>query len=281
MTRKRGTNNEKEARAKERIRRKIQEEVESKVRERIKEIKRIEAAKELQVIRKNHQRTQPIGQSQSFLFYPNPRQSAQQFIKTNGSLYNRWLSSRYVSQTSFYVRKFHSNDRESEKSALMEALTSSIVSLRADTSIDIDVSTMYGACFLGDGFPNFMRDLLKGLFPTLCHRLFRNFRLNETKAFKSNLFARFNFVWGETRDPSPSLPRLTVTLRRAEQPLRPASISLIANEAWVEDRLLDIQARAGNGHLALAMSQHRRLGRDSPLAKLDREMLLAVVAFLS
>jgi hypothetical protein len=54
------------------------------------------------------------------------------------------------------------------------------------------------------GFPTFIRDLLKVLFPTLRHRLFRNYQDADSVT---------NFVWGDTRDRSTSVPRLTVSRR--------------------------------------------------------------------
>ena len=42
----------------------------------------------------------------------------------------------------------------------------------------------------------------------------------------------------------------------------------------------DLCACVGNGNLALAMSQHQRLGRDSWLGKLTKETLRGVVSFL-
>lgn len=234
-----------------------------------KEMRRLAAARELQVVRQHPAMTK------HFLFYHTPRQSAEEFLKTTG-----WLSNR------FSQHLLCQEMLELENSGLVEALTSAIVGLRAETPVDVDVSrqAMIGydhlrACFLGVGFSNFVQDLLKRFYPPLSHRLFRKVHLSEDY-FKSQRVNSFIFLWGDTRDRSPSVPRLTVTLRISESP-QEASITFIANEAWVYDRLSDVRACIGSGHIALAMSQHPRLGRDSPLAKLDRELLLAVVAFLS
>jgi hypothetical protein len=255
---------EAEAKKNEREKRLLERDSEREEQERRKEMKRQAAARELQVVR------QQPAMTKHFLFYHTPRQSAEEFLKTTG-----WLSNRYSPEM-----------LKLENSGLVEALTSTIVGLRAETPVDIDVSrqAMFGfghlrACFLGVGFPNFVQDLLKRFYPPLRHRLFRNVHLSEDR-FKSQRVNRFIFLWGDTRDRSPSVPRLTVTLRISESPQQ-ASITFIANEAWVDDRLSDVRACIGSGHIALAMSQHPRLGRDSPLAKLDRELLLAVVDFLS
>lgn len=257
MKRKRETEAKKNEREKERLlkRDKAREEQASR-----KEMKRLAAARELQVVR------QQLVMTQHFLFYHTPRLSAEEFLKTNTG----WLSSRYSEEL-----------LESENSGLMEALTCTIVGLRADTRVEIDVTrqAMLGACFLGVGFPNFVRDLLKRFYPPLRHRLFRNVHIRES-GFGTQRVDKFIFLWGDTRDRSPSVPTLIVTLRFSEYPQQ-ASITFTANEAWVDDRLSDVRACIGSGHIALAMSQHPRLGRDSPLAELDYEVLRKVVAFLS
>lgn len=257
MKRKRETEAKKNEREKERLlkRDKAREEQASR-----KEMKRLAAARELQVVR------QQLVMTQHFLFYHTPRLSAEEFLKTNTG----WLSSRYSEEL-----------LESENSGLMEALTCTIVGLRADTRVEIDVTrqAMLGACFLGVGFPNFVRDLLKRFYPPLRHRLFRNVHIRES-GFGTQRVDKFIFLWGDTRDRSPFVPTLIVTLRFSEYPQQ-ASITFTANEAWVDDRLSDVRACIGSGHIALAMSQHPRLGRDSPLAELDYEVLRKVVAFLS
>lgn len=258
MKRKRETEAKKNEREKERLlkRDKAREEQASR-----KEMKRLAAARELQVVR------QQLVMTQHFLFYHTPRLSAEEFLKTNTG----WLSSRYSEEELL----------ESENSGLMEALTCTIVGLRADTRVEIDVTrqAMLGACFLGVGFPNFVRDLLKRFYPPLRHRLFRNVHIRES-GFGTQRVDKFIFLWGDTRDRSPFVPTLIVTLRFSEYPQQ-ASITFTANEAWVDDRLSDVRACIGSGHIALAMSQHPRLGRDSPLAELDYEVLRKVVAFLS
>ena len=45
--------------------------------------------------------------------------------------------------------------------------------------------------------------------------------------------------------------------------LSPPTISFIGNQIWADDQLGDLCACVGSGNLALAMSQHPQLGRDS------------------
>jgi hypothetical protein len=122
--------------------------------------------------------------------------------------------------------------------------------------------------FLSVGFPNFIKDLLICTFPTLRNRLFR----------RSGLLSGSNlhqFIWGDCRDLS--VPTILATLERSH----PAYIRLTVNERWADDRRGDLFACVGSGNLALAMSLHPRLGRDSWLGKLTSESLRVVVSFLS
>jgi hypothetical protein len=122
--------------------------------------------------------------------------------------------------------------------------------------------------FLSVGFPNFIKDLLICTFPTLRNRLFR----------RSGLLSGSNlhqFIWGDARDLS--VPAILATLERSH----PAYIRLTVNKRWADDRRGDLFACVGSGNLALAMSLHPRLGRDSWLGKLTSESLRVVVSFLS
>ena len=221
-----------------------------------KEMKRLDAARKLQEYRHSPD------MAPYFLFYYTTRLRAEEFLKKN-----QWLSSRNI------------KDSESEHSRFLEALASTIIGLQPSILVEIDVSRQarFGARFVDTGFQNFIRDMLKCFFPTLRHNLFRVYQPIE---FKHDRFTRtFIYLWGNSLDRSPSVPRLTVSLCGVDQ--QKVSITFIANKAWVDDRQEDIRVLVGNGRTALAMSQHHRLGQDSLLAKLDLEVLLKVVALLS
>ena len=228
-----------------------------------KEMKRLGAAMELQLVR------QKLTKTQLFLFYHTPRQSAEELLKTKGWLISRnWMPYKEI--------------LASANPGLIRDLTDAIVGLEANKPVAIDVSLQwsYEALFLGIGFPNFVRDLLKRFYPPLRARHFRTLRDTEDiPGDNIERVDRFFFIWGDTRYRSPSVPTLTVTLLITTK--AKASITFIANQAWVDDRHSDVRACTGSGHLALAMSQHPRLGGDSPLGKLGNDVLHKVVAFLS
>lgn len=176
-----------------------------------------------------------------------------------------WLSSR--------SEKEPVSDEDMHR--LAEVLTSTLVGLHIDTPADIDVSVHFirGSAFLvSSGFPNFIRDLLKSLFPTLRHCLFRNYQ-NPSKETV--------FVWGETRDRSSFVPRLTVSCRfkkdRNYTEFSKALITFKANAAWIRDRENDIRFCDEDWILAILMSTHPRLGRNSCLFRLDKELIATIV----
>ena len=57
-------------------------------------------------------------------------------------------------------------------------------------------------------------------------------------------------------------------------------ITFLANAAWVENRAMDLRDTVGRGNLAIAMSQHPRLGRESKLRQLIGEILRFIVTLL-
>ncbi len=86
-------------------------------------------------------------------------------------------------------------------------LTSTLIGLKNDTPAEIVVSEHFrrGSTFIvSTGLPTFIRELLKVLFPTLRHRISRNYQDADNVT---------NFVWGDTRDRSIFIPRLTVSRR--------------------------------------------------------------------
>lgn len=174
---------------------------------------------------------------------------AEEFLKTT-----TWLSSRSTTEPV----------ADADIQELAGLLTSTLIGLKDDTPAEIDVSEHLrrGSAFMvSRGFPTFIRDLLRVLFPTLRHRLFRNYQDADSVT---------NFVWGDTRDRSTSVPRLTVSRRHG------GLITFKANEAWIEDREKDIRA-CDLWIIAIAMSQHPRLGRESLLRSLDLELLITIV----
>ena len=174
---------------------------------------------------------------------------AEEFLKTT-----TWLSSRSTTEPV----------ADADIQELAGLLTSTLIGLKDDTPAEIDVSEHLrrGSAFMvSRGFPTFIRDLLKVLFPTLRHRLFRNYQDADSVT---------NFVWGDTRDRSTSVPRLTVSRRHG------GLITFKANEAWIEDREKDIRA-CDAWIIAIAMCQHPRLGRGSLLRSLDLELLITIV----
>ena len=174
---------------------------------------------------------------------------AEEFLKIT-----TWLSSRSTTEPV----------ADADIQELAGLLTSTLIGLKDDTPAEIDVSEHLrrGSAFMvSRGFPTFIRDLLRVLFPTLRHRLFRNYQDADSVT---------NFVWGDTRDRSTSVPRLTVSRRHG------GLITFKANEAWIEDREKDIRA-CDAWIIAIAMGQHPRLGRESLLVLLDTELLITIV----
>ena len=105
--------------------------------------------------------------------------------------------------------------------------------------------------FLGDGFPNFIMDLLRRTCQTLRGRLFRCSRVRSTAILHC-------LTWGDPQDVHG--PSFMVIIGLV---LSPPTISFIGNQIWADDQLGDLCACVGSGNLALAMSQHPQLGRDS------------------
>ena len=110
---------------------------------------------------------------------------------------------------------------------------------------------------IGQGFHKYMMNLLQCFYPTLRSR---HFRCTHDGKWVPN------FVYGDSRDKSPYLPRLIATPSKR-------SITFLANAAWVENRAMYLRVSVGRGNLAIAMSQHPRLGRESLLRQLVGEIL--------
>ena len=82
------------------------------------------------------------------------------------------------------------------------------------------------------------------------------------------------------RDKSPYLPRLTAYPTRPSITFSRPSITFRANAAWVEHRAKDLRDAVGRGNVAIAMSQHPRLGRASQLRQLVGEILRFIVTLI-
>ena len=80
-------------------------------------------------------------------------------------------------------------------------------------------------------------------------------------------------MYGTGRDKSQYLPRLIATPSKR-------SITFFANAAWVENRATDLRDAVGRGDVAIAMSQHPRLGHESKLRQLVGEILRFIVTLL-
>ena len=76
---------------------------------------------------------------------------------------------------------------------------------------------------LGQGYHNFMMDLLQCFYPTLRSRHFRG---------TFDAYSVPSFVYGTGQDKNPYLPRLIATPSKR-------SITFLANAAWVENRAMD------------------------------------------
>jgi hypothetical protein len=146
---------------------------------------------------------------------------------------------------------------------------SNLEGLKPDQPLIIDVYEQKDWNCLGPGFINFIRDLLQCFYPTLRHRHLKTFRDNRRNPV---------YVWGNSLDKSPLLPKLTVS---KAVDYRSATIRFLANGAWVHDRDEDVRGCVGSGLLALAMSQHPRLGRGSPLRALDIGVLRMISVLLT
>jgi hypothetical protein len=162
---------------------------------------------------------------------------------------------------------------ESDISRLADVFTSTIIGLKVDTPAVMDVSEYLrrsSRFVVSSGFTNFTKDLLRCIFPTLHHHLFRKYQ----KYFDETIF-----LSGDSRDRSPFVLRLTV-YRRYSDYITQASMTFVANETCINDRQDDVRACDESRILAIAMSQHSRLGSNSSLAKLDRELIIIIVHFL-
>ena len=80
-------------------------------------------------------------------------------------------------------------------------------------------------------------------------------------------------MYGTGQDKSLYLPRLIAHPSRQ-------SITFRANAAWVEHRARDLCDAVGRGNVAIAMSQHSRLGRESKLRQLVGEILRFIVTLI-
>ena len=174
----------------------------------------------------------------------------------------------------------------SEQLRLMFAIHETLVSLRADDDSRIDVSAFsyssdtripFGGnhdqliIFLWPAFPNFVKHVLQSFYPALRDSRFHC-------VIDANNVP--NYVWGDSRDKSLLVPRLTAmpaTLNGGSQ----RYINFRANSAWIASRNADLSAGCvGRGHLMLAMGMHTRLGRDSQLHLIPVEILRVVVNLL-
>ena len=122
-------------------------------------------------------------------------------------------------------------------------------------------------------FPVFLRLLLRTFYPALGNRI-------HCKCVENGIV---DCVFGDSRDSSPLLPRLQVQAYRPHGPnTRAVNLRFHANPAWIADRQEDLRAFLGSGHLAIAMSLHRRLGSkiDCQMGKLLPELLHIIVNLL-
>ena len=180
------------------------------------------------------------------VFYYNSRQSIEKFVNTT------WLD-------------FLDN---AEMTILMDAFLSTFAGLRADVAAVLDVSVLSGAAISQRHFANFVKRLLQTLFPTLRSRFL--------KSVVDDNGYRAIFIWGDKRDKSSFLPRMSAILSWPSID----RITFLANAAWVDSRAIDLQlllASGGSGNLAIGMSRHPRLGRDSPLNQLNVDVLRMIV----
>jgi hypothetical protein len=223
----------------------------------------------LQVLRKK------ASNDPAFMFYHNPRSGIEEFLRTTS-----WL--KPIQKSSDGEEFPFGNVADIFASAIL-GMTDSRNDCREyhpDNLPDpefwcnhvkipfLELRASLQSPFLGDGFPNFIMALLRRAYPTLRGRLFRYSLVRSGASLHC-------FTWGEPRDVRG--PSFVVILGLF---LSPPSISFMGNPGWAADRLGDLCACVGNGNLALAMSQHPRLGRDSWLGKLTKETLRGVVSFL-
>jgi hypothetical protein len=165
----------------------------------------------------------------------------------------------------------------------MQAFFVTLTGLQADVASEFDLSGYHyqhprgwyqtrPKIMLGQGFHNFMMDLLQCFYPTLRQCFYPTLR---SRHFRYTFDAKSvpSFVYGNGRDKSPYLPRLTAYPSKR-------SITFRANAAWVEHRARDLRDAVGCGNLAIAMSQHPRLGRASELRKLVGEILRFIVTLI-
>jgi hypothetical protein len=120
--------------------------------------------------------------------------------------------------------------------------------------------------FAGPGFHNFVMALLRCFYPALRSRHLRCI-------FDGN--SAPNFVYGNSRDKSPLLPRLIATNHSKTH------ITFLANGPWIRDRQEDLLVSSGRGNLAIAMCMHARLGCESPMKILSEEILHKIVKLLA
>jgi len=181
-----------------------------------------------------------------------------------------------------------SNLPEADKFKLMHAFHTTLVNLRVADSLSLDITSYdygYGETkmpgymggppimFLGRGFPKFLEQLLRTFYPALGNRI-------HCKRVERGTV---DCVFGDSRDPSPQLPRLHVKPYRPSGPNeRAVNLKFRANAAWIDSRQDDLRAFLGAGHIAIAMSLHWRLGSkiDCLLGKLHPEVLRIIINLL-
>ena len=222
----------------------------------------------LQVLRKR------TSNDPAFMFYHNPRRGIEELLRTTS-----WLKPIETVTSS--------NGEEFPFGKVADIFAAAIVGMNGtskNTAVHhseqrwfwsnhvkipfLELRASPHSPFLGDGFPNFIMDLLRRTYPTLRGRLFRRSRVRSTALLHC-------FTWGDPRDVHG--PSFVVIIGLV---LSPPTISFMGNQIWADDRLGDLCACVGSGNLALAMSQHPRLGRDSWLRRLTNETLRVVVSFL-
>ena len=164
---------------------------------------------------------------------------------------------------------------EADRLRLMHSFFVTLSNLRAGVPAEIGLSGYHyqhrrghdqtlPSIMIGQGFHKFMMNLLQCFYPTLRSR---HFRCTHDGKWVPN------FVYGDSRDKSPYLPRLIAHPSRE-------SITFRANVAWVEHRAKDLHDAVGRGNVAIAMSQHPRLGRESKLRQLVGEILRFIVTLI-
>ena len=156
-----------------------------------------------------------------FLFYYNPNPSITSFLRLT-----TWLS----------------NLPDADQLSLMHAFHTTLVNLRVEDASNLDITSYdYGRdgtkmagyrggppiMFLGRLFPNFLMQLLRTFYPALGNSI-------HCKLLGSG---GVDCVFGDSRDPSPEIPRLHVQPYRPLGPNeRAVNLEFRANAAWIASR---------------------------------------------